>query len=84
MHRAVRRLGLLVLGALVLGGCGEKGPLCLQEPKPATVPATAPAVSADSSAPVPAATPADTTAATATASTTTPYKPVVPGYTRCH
>lgn len=78
MPRAAHEWGLLVLAALVLSGCGQKGPLCLQEPRPATVPVTAPAAAADSSAP------AATAPATApSASTSTPYRPVVPGYTRC-
>jgi predicted small lipoprotein YifL len=78
MPRAASQLPLLVLAALWLSGCGQKGPLCLQEPKPAAVPVTAPA--SDSSAPAAAAT---SPSAPAVASTTAPNHPLVPGYTRC-
>jgi predicted small lipoprotein YifL len=82
MPSAAREGGLLVLAALVLSGCGQKGPLCLQEPRPATVPVTAPAAAADSSAPAATAT-AAAPATAPSASTATPHRPVVPGYTRC-
>ena len=81
MHRSVRPPGLVLVALLSLAGCGQKGPLCLQEPKPATVPPVAAAIpgsgGADSAAapvsPLPAAAPA-----------AAPVRPAVPGYTRCH
>jgi len=81
MPRAVPRLGLLLLGALALAGCGQKGPLCLREPGPTAVPASPPAATADSSAPTPATVTTTTPGAT---STTSPSHPQVPGYARCH
>jgi predicted small lipoprotein YifL len=81
MRRAPQPLAVLLLCTLALAGCGQKGPLCLQEPKPATVAVSAPASTSESSAPSAAAT---APAAPAVASRPAPLPPRVPGYTRCH
>jgi predicted small lipoprotein YifL len=87
MRQNALPLGALLIAALTLSGCGQKGPLCLQEPKPATVPpvaASAPAAAtADSSGAGSAPAPVSALPAAAPA-TGTPVRPVVPGYTRCH
>ncbi|MGA3157395.1 MAG: lipoprotein [Steroidobacteraceae bacterium] len=77
---------MVPIALLSLAGCGQKGPLCLQEPKPATVPAvSAPTPSDASSASAGASSaPAPVSPLPAAAPAAGPVRPVVPGYTRCH
>ncbi|GAA0710580.1 LPS translocon maturation chaperone LptM [Dokdonella soli] len=41
-HRPFHRIAVLVLVALLLAACGNKGPLVKPTPKPASTPAQAP------------------------------------------